>query len=144
MEFMDAVKASTELVKLLRKEPDEKFFHLTFVVGHGMHFEKSLCILLNDFDKYKGFYKLYAVETEVRKWSDVCRNCYFVAIFACCREAFLHKFHCDCVGANSLAEAKQKFKAYTGSGRSHIETVGGRCRGAQDSDHPSPVPDGAG
>ena len=38
MKFMDAVKASVQLVKLLGKEPDEKFFHLTFVVGHGMHF----------------------------------------------------------------------------------------------------------
>ena len=51
MKFKDALTACVQLVKLLRKEPDEKFFHLTFVAGHGMHFEKSLCIILNEFDK---------------------------------------------------------------------------------------------
>ena len=110
IKFMDAVKACNQLVKLLRKEPEEKFFHITGVAGHGMHFEKSHCILLNQFDAYKGFYKLFTVETEVRRWSDLCKNCYFVAIFATCREAFLHKVHCGCVEANSIAEAKQKFK----------------------------------
>ena len=38
MTFNDAIKACDQLVKLLRKEPGEKFFHITFVAGHGMHF----------------------------------------------------------------------------------------------------------
>ena len=99
-----------QLVKTLHKEPDEKFLHITFVAGHGMHFEKSHCILLNQFDQSKGFYKLYAIETEVRQWSDKCKNGYFVAILASCREVYLHKIHCDCVGACSESEAEEKFK----------------------------------
>ena len=63
---------------------------MTFIAGHGMHFEKSQCILLNEFDKKGEFYKLFAIETEVRKWSDSCKNCYFVAVYATCREPFLH------------------------------------------------------
>ena len=51
MQFKELITASVQLVKLLNKHPDEKFFHITFVAGHGMHFEKSHCILLNVFDK---------------------------------------------------------------------------------------------
>ena len=36
---------------------------MTFIAGHGMHFEKSQCILLNEFDKKGEFYKLFAIET---------------------------------------------------------------------------------
>ena len=75
-----------------------------------MHFEKSQCILLNVFDKQKAFYKLFAIETEVRKWSDMCKNAYFMAIFATCREVFLHQVHCNCVEASSESEAKKKFE----------------------------------
>ena len=74
-----------------------------------MHFEKSHCILLNEFDKQKEFYKLCAVETQVRQWSDLCKNGYFVAIFASCREVYLHQVHRDCVWSNTIAEAEQKF-----------------------------------
>ena len=94
----------------MRNEPNEMFFHVTINAGHGMHFEKSQCILLNEFDKIKQFYKLYAVETIVRQWSDRYKNCYFALIFACCRENFLHQVHCDCVAAKTLAEAEQEFK----------------------------------
>ena len=92
------------------KDPDEMFFHITFVAGHGMHFQKSLCLLLNEFDSFKGFYKLEAVETHIREWSDKYVNCYFVAIFACCRENFQHQVHCDCLAAKTKVEAEREFK----------------------------------
>ena len=82
--------ANQELNKILRKEPNEMFFQITIVAGHGMHHEKSQCILLNEFDKFRGFYKLNAIETQIRQWSDKYVNCYFATIFACCREILLH------------------------------------------------------
>ena len=66
--------------------------------------------MLNEFDKQKQFYKLYAVETIIRQWSDKYKNCYFAVLFACCRENFLHQVHCDCVAAKTLAEAEEEFK----------------------------------
>ena len=64
--FGDFITANSELNKILRKEPDEMFFHITFVAGHGMHFQKSQCILLNEFDKMNNFYKMLAIETSIR------------------------------------------------------------------------------
>ena len=37
-------------------------------------------------------------------------NCYYLAIFACCREIWFAKKHSNCVGANSVEEATQKFE----------------------------------
>ena len=34
-------------------------------------------------------------------------NCYFVSIFACCRENFLPHKHTNCVEAKSIAEAEK-------------------------------------
>ena len=47
----DLLKVNKELDKILRNEPNEMFFHMTINGGHGMHFEKSQCIMLNEFDK---------------------------------------------------------------------------------------------
>ena len=62
----DVMIVNKELDKILRNEPNVMFFHITVVAGHGMHHEKSQCILLNVFDKSREFYKLYAIETMVR------------------------------------------------------------------------------
>ena len=64
--MIDACKASVELSRLLKEGTDSKFFHLTFVAGHGIIFQKSQCIILNEFNAYSGFYKLYTIETELR------------------------------------------------------------------------------
>ena len=37
----DLIAVNKELDKILRSEPNEMFFHITIVAGHGMHFEKS-------------------------------------------------------------------------------------------------------
>ena len=47
MSMKDLIMVNKELDKILRNEPNVMFFHITFVAGHGMHFEKSQCILLN-------------------------------------------------------------------------------------------------
>ena len=64
--------------------------------------EGTQWFLLNQFDGLTGFYKMYATEIEIRKWSRMNMNCYFVAVFACCREIFVQSRHCNCLGASSL------------------------------------------
>ena len=54
---------------------------------------------------------MFAVENTIRKWSDNFSNCYFIALFAGCREVHQHKYHINCIGASSQAEAKQKLLA---------------------------------
>ena len=65
-------------------------------------------ILLNEISS-EGFYKMFAVEKTIRTWSENNLNCYFIALFAGCREVHRPFFHCNCIGSNSLTEAKQKF-----------------------------------
>ena len=37
-------------------------------------------------------------------------NCYFISIFACCREIFDALIHTGCITADSLADAMQKLE----------------------------------
>ena len=65
---------------------------------------------------------MFAVEKTIRTWSENNLNCYFIALFAGCREVHRPFFHCNCVGVSSTrteaelkikAEAEQKIKAET-------------------------------
>ena len=64
--------------------------------------------MLNQFNKMVGYYKLDAVETHIRGISKQCKNGYFVAAFACCREIF-NSLHSNCVGADSIQDAEIQF-----------------------------------
>ena len=66
------------------------------------------CFVLNQFNKFVAFYKLDAVETHIRGISKQCKNGYFVAAFACCREIF-NSLHSNCVGADSIQDAEILF-----------------------------------
>ena len=85
----DLIKLDKDLRKRLKGQPDKKFLSVLFLAGHGMLKEGMQWLLLNQFDKNIGFYKMYATESEIRKWSKMLMNCYFVALFACCREIYL-------------------------------------------------------
>ena len=66
---------------------------------------------MNEIDDPDKFYKKLAVEKTIRIWSDNNSNCYFIALFAGCREIYRHIYHNGCVGASTKVEAEQKFKA---------------------------------
>ena len=107
----DFNRVDIEFRKMLQKDPDKFFLQFSITAGHGMCYEGGQCILLNEFSARDGFLKMFAVEKTIRSWSENNSNCYFIALFASCREVFRWNFHCDCIAANSLEEAKQKFKA---------------------------------
>ena len=80
-----------------------------FFSCHGMLFQSTQHVVLNEFDPKKNFYKLYGAESQIRYLSDLYKNCYFISIFACCREKWLPEQHNNCIGARSKDEAEQKF-----------------------------------
>ena len=43
-------------------------------------------IVLNEYNKATGFYKLYGIEADIRNIAKECPNSYQIALFACCRE----------------------------------------------------------
>ena len=90
--------------------PDVQHFGLLLFAGHGMIKDGVQCFVLNQFNKIVGFYKLDAVESHIRGISKQCKNGYFVAAFACCREIWLEEKHANCVGAKSLEEAIKKIE----------------------------------
>ena len=92
--------------KMLKKEPDVKYFGLLLYAGHGMIRDGVQCFLINQFSKQDEFYVLNSVETNIRDISKWNKNAYLVAIFACCREIFIKTRHCKCIGATSVVEAK--------------------------------------
>ena len=59
-----------------------------FFAGHGVLFEGSQAILLNEFDKRSGFYKMKKVEAKLRSLAETFPNSYVVGIFACCRQYY--------------------------------------------------------
>ena len=69
------------------------------------------CFVLNEFHKAVGYYKLDAVETNIRGISNQCKNGYIVGIFACCREIFVKSMHTNCFGADNKEEAQKQFEA---------------------------------
>ena len=59
-----------------------------FFAGHGVLLEGSQAILLNEYDKRSGFYKLKKVEAKLRSLAETFPNAYVVGIFACCRQYY--------------------------------------------------------
>ena len=90
--------------KMLKQNPDKRFLQFAITAGHGMCKDGTHWILINEI-AIDGFYKMFAVEKTIRGWSNRYSNCYFIALFAGCREVHHHKYHINCIGANSQAEA---------------------------------------
>ena len=94
-----------EFRRILKVNPEKRFLQFAITAGHGMCKDGSQWILINEISR-EGFYKMLSVEKNIRTWSDANSNCYFIALFAGCREVHQHKYHINCIGANSQTEAK--------------------------------------
>ena len=69
--------------------PNEIIFILSVFASHGMIRDGRQVILVNEYDKATGFYKLLGVEENIRMAARMNSNAYYVCIFACCREILL-------------------------------------------------------
>ena len=104
----DAIGFIKGLANRFKNNADIRFLGFMFFASHGMAFESTQHIVLNEFSTSKKFYKLFAAENQIRYLSNKYMNCYYISIFACCREIWIAKNHSNCVGASSLLEAKEK------------------------------------
>ena len=95
---------------MLKDSPDLKHFCLLLFAGHGMINNGVQCFVLNQFSRLDQWYKLIAVEIDIRSLSKQCKNSYQVSVFACCRENFTKALHSGCVEAESPEEATKKFE----------------------------------
>ena len=68
------------------------------LAGHGIQLDGRQTILINEFDKRSGFYKMWSIETNIRNWASRNTNTYIIGLFACCREIFSTKRHCGLFG----------------------------------------------
>ena len=108
-------KQLSELQKILRnrltKEVDSLHLCMQFFAGHGMQRDGLQVIVVNEFDPYGKFYKLYRAEQRIRYSSETFNNCYFIGIFACCREIFKALKHANCISKEENERKIQEDKA---------------------------------
>ena len=83
------IKTFTMLRKECRMTPNELVFIICLFASHGMIRDGRQVIVINEFDKSAGFYKLCGVEENIRSAARASINAYYVSIFACCREILL-------------------------------------------------------
>ena len=92
-DFRESIAMLNDLGRLFKAHPHETVLSLSCFASHGMIQDGRQVILLNQFDKSKGFYKILGVEEDMRKKAAQFSNAYLITIFACCREIFLVAQH---------------------------------------------------
>ena len=97
----ECIAMATGTQKLCKQNPYETVLALFCYASHGMIQDGRQVILVNEFNQFKGFYKLYGAEENMRTAARTFSNAYIVGIFACCREIFLVTEHSGCI---SLAQ----------------------------------------
>ena len=87
-------KMVTCLTKEIRKNPNKKILVVFAIASHGMQDGGRQVVVLNDFNKKKGFFNTWQVEYNIRERAKKFNNLFQIAIFACCREHFRESYHC--------------------------------------------------
>ena len=95
----------------LTKSADSLHLCMQFFAGHGMQKDGLQVIVVNEFDPYGNFYKPYRAEQRIRYCSEHFNNCYFIGIFACCREIFKALKHANCISKEEHEKKIQQEKA---------------------------------
>ena len=67
------------------QQPKVNYTIIFLFAGHGMLMEGNQVLVLNEWDKDQGFYRLFQAEKRLRMLADSYENCYVIGIFACCR-----------------------------------------------------------
>ena len=70
----------------LKANPKKNFLVIYVLAGHGMIAGGKQIMLLNEYSKNTGFYKLFGIEANIRDIAREFSNTYQVALFACGRE----------------------------------------------------------
>ena len=83
--------------KYLNLNPDLMIALVWFFACHGGNLEASQCVLVNEYDKRKNFYKIWKVESVIRGIAKKFPNSWSLTIFACCREVLDGKQNAGCM-----------------------------------------------
>ena len=95
-----------KITRRLQKDPDTNYLILYVIAGHGMNQNGQQVIVVNEFDKPKGFYKLFAIEANIRIIAYYNQNSCQYAFFACCREVYDGKIHSEGKAKGTLTVPK--------------------------------------
>ena len=94
----EVINAKNALLTMLRKsDPNSRTFIVYIFACHGINYASKQVILLNEFEKKRGFYAIFNAEENIRTMAEDYSNSAHFAIFACCREAWDDKKHSGCV-----------------------------------------------
>ena len=108
-------RVRTSIAKRLKARPDKTFLLVYALAGHGMQMDGRQIVLINTFDKKTGFYRVWGIEAEIRKYAKNNKNSYVIGLMACCREMHSTKKHSGHFGG-SMQQAQVYFdvQVYTG------------------------------
>ena len=65
--------------------PKINYIIIFLFAGHGLLKEGEQVIVINEYDRSNGFYKLFMAESKLRDLAERYSNAYLIGIFACCR-----------------------------------------------------------
>ena len=116
-DYSTVMKTKKQLVAKLKKSKHKKTLVSYVFAGHGMQEGGTQVVVINDFDKQQGFYRLWKCENMIRTLARMFPNSFHLAFFACCREIFNPDSHCggytgtDEQVAKHFKEQDEKMKA---------------------------------
>ena len=84
------------LMKKFRMKPEENYTVIYTIAAHGILRDGKQTVLINEYDKKTGFYKVWNVEANIRLLASTFHNTYHIAFFACCREFYNSARHTGC------------------------------------------------
>ena len=79
-------KVMANIHRRIKENKQTRYFVIYVLASHGMVNGGQQMIVLNEFNKASGFYKIFGIEAKIRLIASECPNSYQIALFACCRE----------------------------------------------------------
>ena len=88
----------TGIKKRLKKGPNKTYLLIFAVASHGMVLDGAQIVLINEYDPKTGFFKIWAIEYDIRRLAKDNTNAYIIGLMACCREMFSSQKHSGLFG----------------------------------------------
>ena len=83
--------ARSSITNKLKLQPDETFLIAYAIAGHGMSMDGRQVVLINHYDSGTSWYKIWGIESDIRRLAAKNSHAYFLSIFASCREIFTNR-----------------------------------------------------
>ena len=91
---MNEINATRSMLKKRAlAHPDRRMALFYAFAGHGIQRLGNQHLIINQFNKKEGFYKMWNTEYDIRVMAEKYPNTYSCAVYACCREIYSNKHH---------------------------------------------------